>query len=76
MRILSSSLLFASLSRAARAASVSVDRYRDPYAYDQAAVEVEDATGVGAGSGEEVREKPKRGLARLLSFGDPDLINE
>ncbi|EJK78033.1 hypothetical protein THAOC_00091 [Thalassiosira oceanica] len=51
MRILFSSLLFASLSRAARAASVSVDGYRDPYAYDQAAVEVEDATGVGGGSG-------------------------
>ncbi|EJK60403.1 hypothetical protein THAOC_19254, partial [Thalassiosira oceanica] len=54
MRILFSSLLIASLTRAARAASVSLDEYRDHYdPAPAAAVEFEDATGVGGGSGEE-----------------------
>mmetsp|Transcript_6746 Transcript_6746/g.15363 ORF Transcript_6746/g.15363 Transcript_6746/m.15363 type:complete len:453 (-) Transcript_6746:213-1571(-) len=56
MRILFSSLLIASLTRAARAASVSLDEYRDHYdPAPAAAVEFEDATGVGGGSGEEER---------------------
>ncbi|EJK53735.1 hypothetical protein THAOC_26761, partial [Thalassiosira oceanica] len=88
MRILFSSLLLAApdLARAARTESVSLDEYRDPYDPAPAAVEVEDATGVGGGSGEEVRKAQEgrpmdgRGLARLILFVqalcDPDLINE
>mmetsp|Transcript_14171 Transcript_14171/g.32139 ORF Transcript_14171/g.32139 Transcript_14171/m.32139 type:complete len:81 (-) Transcript_14171:59-301(-) len=54
MRILFSSLLLAAPDLA-RAATRTEYEYRDPYDPAPAAVEVEDATGVGGGSEKEVR---------------------
>ncbi|EJK57579.1 hypothetical protein THAOC_22363 [Thalassiosira oceanica] len=62
MRILFSSLLLAAPDLA-RAATRTEYEYRDPYDPAPAAVEVEDATGVGGGSEKE-------------ALCDPDLINE